>query len=53
LIKVEVGITTYDRTTGQVYCFYIDNGVSMTAPGECSVQPTPEPEPELELITEE
>ena len=53
LIKVEVGITTYDRTTGQVYCFYIDNGVSMTTPGKCSVQATPEPTPESELITEE
>jgi hypothetical protein len=38
----KTGITLYDRSTGQPYCFYIENGVSMTAAGECAVAVSPE-----------
>jgi Domain of unknown function (DUF5011) len=32
------GITMYDKTTGQPYCFQIDNGSATTTPGACGEQ---------------
>ncbi|MDP3710424.1 MAG: hypothetical protein Q8R29_01730, partial [bacterium] len=34
-LKVENGITTKDRTTGDYYCIFVDGGVTKTEKGEC------------------
>jgi len=49
----KTGITLYDRGTGQPYCFYIENGVSMTVAGQCAVAVTPVSNPIDSSPTEE
>ncbi|MBI4224985.1 MAG: hypothetical protein HY617_01510, partial [Candidatus Sungbacteria bacterium] len=50
-LKVESGLTTRDRTNGEYYCVFVDNGTVKSEKGECSSssedlnQPTPSPEP--------
>ncbi len=35
-LKVESGVTTIDKTTGNPYCMYVSGGVVMTASGDCA-----------------
>ena len=35
-LKVESGVTTRDRATGEYYCIYVDNGVLTSSQGECA-----------------
>ncbi|OHA58438.1 MAG: hypothetical protein A2571_01510 [Candidatus Vogelbacteria bacterium RIFOXYD1_FULL_44_32] len=51
-LTVKNGITTQDKTTGDFYCIYIDNGTLETEQGRCEdlvvevvAEPEPEPEP--------
>ncbi|MDP3785002.1 MAG: DUF5011 domain-containing protein [bacterium] len=45
-LKVASGVTTKDKTTGELYCIFVDNGAIQTTAGECSsVSPTPLPPP--------
>jgi len=39
----KTGITLYDRSNSQPYCFYVENGVSMTVAGQCETAVTPLP----------
>ena len=34
-LKTEEGITTRDKSTGEYYCVFVDQGVTKTEPGEC------------------
>ena len=35
-LKVEEGVTTRDKSTGEYYCVFVDQGVTKTELGECS-----------------
>lgn len=34
--NLPTGITMYDKSTGEPYCFQIDNGAATTTPGACT-----------------
>ncbi len=38
-VEVENGITVKDKTTGEFYCIFVDNGVSKTELGSCDNMP--------------
>ena len=51
-LKVESGITTKDKATGEYYCIFVESGAIKTALGACDTYvsppapPPPEPSPE-------